>query len=184
MLENGVIEYIIELMKNPIIESQERLFHALLKIIGNIICGNANQTTQILTDDIFNILKKNIMSNNKIIKNDICWIISNITADTQQNIIKLIDRGFFPLLIELFQKSEKDIRKEIIFALANLTLLDDKAYLENLINNGLLKIICDGIKGNNVIEIVVCLEALGNLLSFGEKYSNNGHNLIRDEIEK
>ena len=184
LLENGIIQYIIELMKNPIIESQERLFHALLKIIGNIISGNANQTTQILTDDIFNILKKNIMSNNKIIKNDICWIISNITADTQKNMMKLIDKGFFPLLIELFKKSDKEIRKEIIFALANLSLLDDKAYLENLINNGLLKIICDGIKGENLTEIFICLEALENLLSFGEKYTVNGHNLIRDEIEK
>ena len=184
MLENGVIEYIIELMKDPTIESKERLFHCLLKIIGNIICGDANQTKQILTDDIFNILKKHINSHSKLIQKEICWIISNITADTQQNMIKLIDEGFFPLLVELFKKSEKEVRSELIFALCNFSLLADKTYLENLIDNGLLKIICECIKGDNKNEIIIGLEALSNLLSFGEKYNINGQNLIRDEVEK
>ena len=68
--------------------------------------------------------------------------------------------------------------------LTNFSLLADKTYLENLIDNGLLKIICECIKGDNKNEIIIGLEALSNLLSFGEKYNINGQNLIRDEVEK
>ena len=184
LLENGIIQYIIKLIKMPIVERSERLLHILLKIIGNIICGNSNQTKQILNDDVFAILKKHIINESEIIQNEVCWIISNISADTEENMIKIIDKGFFPLLLQVLEKCNKSTRIDVIFSFCNLTLIKDEKYLGNLIGNGLLKVICDCIKGNNPKEIIICLEALDNLLSFGEKHKNNGYNIIRCEIER
>ena len=116
-LENGIIQYIIELIKNPIIENDEYIFLTLLKIIGNVINGNVNQTQQILNYDILPILKKYITNNNKIIQKEICWIISNIVADTEESMIKVIDNGFFPLLLQIFENNDAETRKDVIFAL-------------------------------------------------------------------
>ena len=183
-LENGIIQYIIELIKNPIIENDEYIFLTLLKIIGNVINGNVNQTQQILNYDILPILKKYITNNNKIIQKEICWIISNIVADTEESMIKVIDNGFFPLLLQIFENNDAETRKDVIFALCNFSLLKNKNYLEKLIVNGLLKVICDLIKSEDLFEIKISLEALITLLAFGQKYSVGKRNLIREEIEK
>ena len=184
LLENGVIQFIIKLMQIPIIERSERFFHILLKIIGNIICGNENQTKQILNDDVFAILKKHITNESNIIQNEVCWIISNISADTDENRIKIIDSGLFHLLLQVLEKCNESIRIEVVYSLCDLTLINDEKYLGNLIGSGLLKVICDCIKGKYSKEIAICLEALDNLLFFGERHKNNGYNVIRYEIER
>ena len=181
--QNGIIPKIISLIKLIDVEKEEKVFLPLLNIIGNLINGNANQTNQILNYDILDILKNNINNKNKVIQKEVCWIISNIASDTQKSIAKLIDNGFFPLLCNLYEKSEKAIRIEVIYALCNFTLINDKCYLEYLINNGILKVICAGIKSENFSEIVVCLEGLVNLLAFGKKYSIDGINIIVKKIE-
>lgn len=184
LLENGIISYLIELVKKPIFVEDQHLFLIFLKIIGNLFCGNSNQAKQTLNYDILSILKKYITSNNLSIQKEVCWIISNISADTEESIIKLIDNGFYPLLMQILDKCEKCIRIEILFTLGNFTLLKNKTYLENLINNGLLKVFGDGLKGEELKEIIICLESLQNLLTFGLKYNVNGRNIIADEIEK
>ena len=184
LLENGVIPHIIELLKTPNIEKDELLFYVLLSIIGNIINGNVNQTNQILNYDILDILKNNITTKNKKIQKEICWIISNISADIPKNKKLLIDIGLFPTLCDLYNKSERGIKIEVIYALCNLTQVNDKQYLEYIINNRLLDIICSGIKSKETNEILICLEALMYLLYYGKKMSKDGTNFITNEIEK
>ena len=184
LLENGVIQHIIKLIKTPNIEKDEYLFYILLNIIGNIINGNVNQTNQILNYGIIDILKKNITTKNKKLQKEICWIISNISADIPKNKKLLIDIGLFPILCDIYNKSERSIRIEVIYALCNLTQVNDKYYLDYIINNGILNIICSGIKSNEMKEIVVCLEALIYLLHYGKKTSKDGTNFIGNEIEK
>ena len=184
LLENGVIQHIIELIKTPNIEKDELLFYVLISIIGNIINGNVNQTNQILNYDILDILKNNITTKNKKIQKEICWIISNISADIPKNKKLLIDIGLFPILCDIYNKSERGIRIEVIYALCNLTQINDKQYLDYIINNGLLNIIYSGIKSKETNEIVVCLEALICLLYYGKKISKDGTNFITNEIEK
>ena len=179
-----MIQHIIELIKTPNIEKDELLFYVLLSIIGNIINGNVNQTNQILNYDILDILKKYITTKNKKIQKEICWIISNISADIPKNKKLLIDIGLFPILCDLYNKSERGTKIEVIYALCNLTQVNDKQYLEYIINNGLLNIICSGIKSKETNEIVICLEALMYLLYYGKKMSKEGTNFITNEIEK
>ena len=143
-----------------------------------------NQTQQILKYGILDILKKHITSTNLMIQKEVTWMISNIVADSEESMIKVLDNGFFPLLVQLLEKCDKSIRIEVIFALSNFSLLKNKNYLEKLLMNGLLKVICDCIKGEEIKEIIICLEALSHLLSFGEKYRVDDRNLIMEEIEK
>ena len=184
LFENGVIQHIIKLIKMPNIEKEVPLFYISLRIIGNMIYGNVNQTNQILNYDIINILKNNITTKNKKLQKEICWIISNISADIPKNKKLLIDAGLFPILYELYYKSERPIQIEVIYALCNLTQINSKKYLDYIINNGVLNVICSGIKSNETNMIGICLEALNVLLYYGKKKNKNGNNFLVNEIEK
>ena len=182
--QNNVIQRVIDLLRMPNVENDAYFLVILIKIIGNMICGNANQTSQMMDYQILDILKKHLLSEKGLIKKEICWIISNIAADTEQNKIKLIENGFYPLLLQIYEKCEKSIRIEALFAIANFTLINDKYYLEQLINYGLLNVFSSGMKSDIEKEIIISLEALFNLLVFGKKFSKDGKNVIVNEMEK
>ena len=184
LLENGVIPYIVELIRNNNNENNYYLVLGGLKIIGNIIAGNANQTQKMLDYNIYDILKIHMFNNKKIIKKEANWIISNIAAGTESNIKNLIDNGFFPLVCNVFHTEEKDVRIEATWALCNFSQIKDKEYVQNLINQGLLDIICECMKSKESKEIAISIEALYNLLVFGKKNEVNGYNYVAYEMEK
>ena len=95
LLENGVIPYILEVIRNNNNENNAYLILYGLKIIGNIISGNVNQTQKMLDYNIYDILKIHMFNNKKGIKKEANWIISNIASDTEAHIKNLIDNGFF-----------------------------------------------------------------------------------------
>ena len=184
LLTSGVLHYIIELIK--IFNEQDDLFLILggLKIIGNIIIGNANQTQKVLDCNIYDILKVLMFHKNKRIKKEANWIVSNIAAGTEKNIIDLIDNGFFPLLCQIFQKEEKEIKAEAIWTLCNFSQIKNNDYIKILIEQGLLLIVCECLKSEESKEIAISLEALNNLLEYGQRISFDGNNIIALEIEK
>ena len=184
LLTSGVLHYIIELIK--IFNEQDDLFLILggLKIIGNIIIGNANQTQKVLDCNIYDILKVLMFRENKRIKKEANWIVSNIAAGTEKNIIDLIDNGFFPLLCQIFQKEEKEIKAEAIWTLCNFSQIKNNDYIKILIEQGLLLIVCECLKSEESKEIAISLEALNNLLEYGQRISFDGNNIIALEIEK
>ena len=183
LLENGVLPSIIGLLRESGEENDLFLILGCLKIIGNIIAGNANQTQKILDYNIFDILKKFIFHENKRIKKEINWIVSNIAAGTERNIKDLIDNGFFPLICQIFRNEKKDIRIEATWTLCNFSQIKNKYYIKKLLNQGLLEIICECLKSEESKDVVLSLEALYNLLEFGEKNSTDGHNFIVSQIE-
>ena len=57
-------------------------------------------------------------------------------------------------------------------------------YIEKLLNQGLLVIICECLKSEDCKDIAISLESLNNLLEYGKKISSDGQNCIVYEIER
>lgn len=155
-----------------------------LRIVGNIASGNANQTQQLLEWKVLDYLKKTIFSPKKSIRKESAWIISNIAAGTQKQIETLIAEEFLPILEKVIDTDEMDIKKESIWAVCNLTSVENVEYIEKILKQGILKIICDCLKMTDAKYLAVCLEAFGNLLAYGKKRSQGGVNPIVVEVEK
>ena len=155
-----------------------------LRIVGNIASGNANQTQSLIDWGILNYLKKTISNEKKQIRKESAWIISNIAAGTQRQIETLIAENFLPILENSIKNDEPEIKKECIWAICNLTSVENPDYLKKILNDGILRILCDCLKMDDAKYLAVCLEAFGNLLAFGKKSNPDGPNPIVNELEK
>ena len=155
-----------------------------LRIVGNIASGNANQTQLLIDWGLLNYLKKTIFNGKKQIRKESAWILSNIAAGTQKQIETLISEDFLPILDKAIKTDEAEIRKECIWAVCNLTSVEKVDYINKNLEQGILAIICDCLKMEDAKYLAVCLEAFGNLLSFGKKSNPDGPNPIVMEVEK
>ena len=180
ILQSGIIPIIISLINK---NSSKYVILSSLRIIGNIITGNANQTQEILNLGILNILKETLFHDKSSIRKETAWILSNICSGTQKQIEMIIDNGFFELFIKCIKNDSLEVKNEIIWAITNLTIVNNFDYLNKIVDLGIVEIICSFLKEktqNNII--VISLEALGNLLAYGKKNSVNEENEIVKRI--
>ena len=157
-----------------------------LRIIGNIASGNANQTQKLLDLGVLNYLKKTIFSPHKQIRKETAWILSNIAAGTQKQIETLINEDILPILARSIKEDIPEIKKECIWAVCNLTSVENPVYLDKILQQGILNIICECLKMDDAKYLAVCLEAFGNLLAYGKKRNPdpNAPNPIVEEVDK
>ena len=179
------LDLMSQIIKNLEIDSKKIKLNCL-KIIGNIACGNANQTQKLIDLGIISYLKKCIYNEYKIIRKETVWIISNIAAGTQKQIETLIDENMLPILNHILMNDENSIKKECIWAICNLTVVENPLYIKKIFEQGILKIICECIKMDDSDTLGPCLEAFDNLLSFGKKLNTNPavDNPVVEEVEK
>lgn len=180
LLELDIIKNIIKCLDIDI----QYIQLSCLRVVGNIASGNANQTQSLIDMNILYYLKKTIYSKAKMIRKESAWIISNIAAGTQRQIESLISENFLPVLEEIIQKDEDEIKKECIWAVCNLTSVENPIYIKNILDQNILRIICNCFKMEDAKYLAVCLEALNNLLLFGKKNCGTGVNPLVVEIEK
>ena len=65
-----------------------------------------------------------------------------------------------------------------------MTSVENNDYIKKILEQGILRIICDCLKMKDAKYLAVCLEAFGNLLAFGKKSNPNVQNPIVIEVEK
>ena len=82
------------------------------------------------------------------------------------------------------QNDDIEIKKEAIWAVCNLSSVNNDKYMEQILNQGILRIICECLKMDDAKFLAVCLEAFGNLLAYGKKKNPSGPNFIVSEVEK
>jgi importin subunit alpha-1 len=156
-----------------------------LRIVGNIVSGNALQTQMVIDAGALKYFTKTLFSEKRSIRKETCWIISNIAAGTQQQIEALITADFLPILDKVIKHDEPEIQKEAIWAVCNLTSTENKQMAEIILKQGILEVICHCLKMKDAKYIAVSLEALGNLLAFGKNYAGEGQpNPIVKRIEE
>ena len=158
---------------------------SVLRIIGNIASGNANQTQLLIDNGVLNYLKQTIYNQKKSIRKESAWILSNIAAGTQKQIEILINENFLPLLNDVIKKDDSEIQKEAIWAVCNLTSIEKPILMQILIEQHIIELICDCLKMKDAKYLAVSLEAFGNLLNFGKKYLMvDGVNKIVTRVEE
>lgn len=181
ILETNILPKLITFLSYPILYIQL----PILRIIGNIVAGNAHQTQLVIEAGALDMLKKTMYHEKRSVRKETCWIISNIAAGTQQQIEALIINDFLPILDYVIKNDEPEIQKEAIWAACNLSSTENKSLMQIILNQEILELICYCLKSNDAKFIAVSLEAFGNLLNFGKLYlTNNGVNLIVAKIDQ
>lgn len=80
----------------------------------------------------------------------------------------MIDAGLIPPLIELLSTADFDVRKEAAWAISNAASGGNNYQVEQLVNCGCIKPLCDLLTGQDPKIVSVALEALENILRVGK----------------
>ena len=115
-------------------------------------------------------------------------LIGNIAAgnanQTQKQIEKLISEDFLLIFEKTILFDEPEVKKECIWAMCNLTSVKNPVFLKKILEQGILICIQQCLLINDTKNLAVSLEALSNLLEFGNENKINGVNPVVSEIER
>uniref|UniRef100_A0A1J3G096 Importin subunit alpha n=1 Tax=Noccaea caerulescens TaxID=107243 RepID=A0A1J3G096_NOCCA len=168
----GVVPRLIELLAH----SSPTVLIPALRTIGNIVTGDDQQTQTVLDHQVLPCLL-NLLTNSykKSIKKEACWTISNITAGSKNQIQAVIEAGIIQSLVWVLHSSEFEVKKEAAWAISNATSGGTNDQIKFIVNQGVIKPICDLLTCPDLRIITVCLEALENILKVGEAEKILGH---------
>ena len=114
-------------------------------------------------------MKYTLFNQSESIRQESAFIISNIAAGTQKQIETLIQQNFIQILYKIFINDKPKVKKEAIIAIANMTSVENGEYMKKIFEDNILVIILELIKNKDITYIMIGLEALANILAFGEK---------------
>ena len=116
IIERDIVPRVVQLLdhETPTVQTPA------LRVIGNIVTGDENQTQTVLQCPLaLPLLKKLLSHQNKAVRKESLWALSNMTAGTQPQIQAVIDSGVLSEFDALFQMEESEISKEILTVLSN-----------------------------------------------------------------
>ena len=90
-----------------------------LRVAGNIVSGDRDDTQKMLDAGLVRVLLKILPNAKDIQKKEILWIISNIAAGTPQQIQTLIDNGLIKDLILIINTEIDILQVEALWAISN-----------------------------------------------------------------
>lgn len=195
VIEAGMVPRLVELLhSSPSIQApalraigEFLIFINLYKWIkGNIATGTYTQTTVALNCGLISALRPLLSHKKKVIRKETCWTFSNITAGSRDHIQQVINANVFPQVIELLKNDDFDVKKEAAWAIANATSGGSDQQIDYLVQKGCIAPLCDLLRSKDARTVTVVLEALENILSIGERVSedNDGVNKYADYIEE
>ncbi|KAL2540458.1 Importin subunit alpha-1 [Abeliophyllum distichum] len=165
VIEAGVCPRLVELLLHP----SPSVLIPTLHTVGNIATGSDLQTQVIINSGALPYLVKFLTQNyKKNIKMEACWTISNITAGNRDQIQAVIGAGSISPLIQLLKNAELVIKKEAAWAISNATYGGTSDQIKFLVHEGCVKPLCDLLVCPDPITVIVCLNALENILKVGE----------------
>ena len=156
-----------------------------LRTVGNIVTGDDQQTQEILRVSALPCLKALLDNPKKGIRKESCWTLSNITAGNTYQIQQVIDAGILPPLISILEREDFDIRKEAAWAISNATSGGDPAQIRRLVEENVIKPLCDLLDTNDAKIIMVAIEGIENILRVGKQDSQTagGENRYASLVE-
>ena len=187
---NKIVELnmLSKIIQNIDMEDSDIIFYSL-RILGNFAMNNDSFYTQkLIESNALDALKKtlDIKYNdiNEDIRKESSFAISNIAAGTQEQIIKLYENNFFQLLSDIINNEEESKTKtNCLWAIYNFSCLKNEGYLDELIQNGIMKIIVKRFNIDHGDVLGCSLEALDNLLKYEKKIRNPAiANIVQNEV--
>ncbi|KAI9329414.1 armadillo-type protein [Obelidium mucronatum] len=183
VIETGVCRRLVELLLHPSPTVQT----PALRSIGNIVTGDDIQTQVVLNAGCLPNLSGLLSSPKEGIRKEACWTISNITAGNPVQIDAIINANIFPALIDILAHGDYKTQKEACWAISNATSggLAKPEQIRYLVQQGVIKPLCDLLTINDPRIVQVALDGLENILKIGEmdKMSHSGVNLYADHID-
>ena len=84
---------------------------AIMRLIGNIVTGNARQTQLVMECDFVKYLKIFLSHEKNSIRKESCWILSNLSCGTNYQLRCVIENGFLPLFIKILKNDLREVKK-------------------------------------------------------------------------
>lgn len=160
-----------------------------LRAIGNIVTGDEQQT-QVVIDAGGLPAMKNLLGDPRVsLQKEACWAISNVTAGTSDQIQFVIEAGCFPKIIHMLAYADLKVKREACWALCNATSMYSERpdQVKYLVQEGIIKPLCDILKCPDIKIILVALGGIHNILEVGETEalsSETGNNPYALKIEE
>jgi len=162
----GVPSRLISLLMHPNTNVQI----PALRTVGNIVTGDDMQTQMVINAGVLPCLLALLNSDQRGIKKEACWTVSNITAGNHTQIGYVLKAGLMPILADILSTSEYELQKEAAWAISNATSGgsdEQKKYLAGIPK--LIPGLCVLLTVDDPKIVMICLEALENLLKVGKK---------------
>lgn len=80
-----------------------------LRVIGNIVSGNAKQTQRVIEMGGLVYLKRALLHEKKSMRKETCWIVSNLAAGTSSQVEALIRSDYLPALKEILDGDDIEV---------------------------------------------------------------------------
>jgi hypothetical protein len=157
-----------------------------LRTVGNIITGDDGQTQAMLDADVLSCLLSLLVNPKRSIRKEACWTISNITAGTAQQIEAVVKANLIPPVVSILRQEQFDVQKEAAWVISHATSGGKPHQLRYLAEHGAIEALCDMLKCNDPKIILVCMEAIENVLKVGQKDAETeaGENKYTVKVEE
>ena len=166
IIDTGLLQKIIKYLDSK----NKFIIINFLRIIGNISSiDNANYTQKLIDLGVLDKLKYTLFNENLSIRKESCFILSNIAAGTQKQIEILIEHNFLQIMYKIFKNDNQKVKKEVLMCICNMTAVENEIYMKKLIDDNILMIITEILKSEDNTYIIIGLETLTNILTFGKK---------------
>lgn len=180
VIESGVCGRVVDLLGHQLSSVQ----NLALRIVGNIMNGNAQQTQAMLDLGTLPRLLPLLKHEKRFIRKETCWVISNVMAGTQSQIQEVLDANMVPLLLHQLASGEFTVQKDAAWAISNATTTGTPSQIKFLVQQGCIPPLIQLLKCADVQIVHVCLDALQNILHVGEMEAVNGENRMATFIEE
>ncbi|EGG22176.1 putative importin subunit alpha A [Cavenderia fasciculata] len=159
----GAVPSLVHLLAHP----KSLVYTPALRAIGNIVTGDASQTQVAIEAGAISLLGDLLTNQRRSIRKETCWTLSNITAGNSPQIESVFsNKRIVALLVNILLNGENEVKREACWALSNATNGTAK-HIATMVNEGVLKPLCETVQSNDVTLVKVSLEALGNILHQG-----------------
>lgn len=141
-----------------------------LRIIGNIVTGDDEQTQVAINCGALQQLKK-LLAHSQVhrpaIVKEACWALSNITAGTKEQVDAVIASGSVQELIRLLDEGNTDVKREALWAISNAASSSEQSQCAHLVQLGCLTPMATLLKSIDQRIVLVAMEGLRAILAAG-----------------
>ncbi len=153
----------------------------MVRTLGNLVSGDDLQTQAVLDAGALLYMPALLRNSKKNIRKETCWLLSNIAAGNAQQVNALtLTKNLIGMVLGQMASAEWDVRKEAAWVISNVLTGCGPAHVQQLVELGVMKPLCDMLEVGETKMVEVALEALEAILRTGEETHAGYTNLFAE----